>query len=83
MIHRRAAFSLAALPMLAAWAPDRPVRILVGFAAGGGTDIVARLMAEQGVEPDPGTPAQFAAFLAREATKLGEIIRAANITLEG
>ena len=44
---------------------------------------VARRMAEQGVEPDPGTPAQFAAFLARESTKLGGIIRAANITLEG
>jgi tripartite-type tricarboxylate transporter receptor subunit TctC len=27
--------------------PDRPVRLLVGFAAGGGTDVAARIMAQQ------------------------------------
>ena len=30
----------------AEWPNDRPIRVLVGFGAGGGTDIVARIIAQ-------------------------------------
>lgn len=35
-----------ALPACAEWPADRPIRVLVGFGAGGGTDIVARIVAQ-------------------------------------
>lgn len=80
MIHRRTALALTGLPFLAAWAPDRPVRILVGFAAGGGTDIVARLMAEPMraalgqpvlIETRAGSSGQIAALAAARAAPDG------------
>ena len=35
-----------ATPALAEWPNDRPIRIIVGFGAGGGTDIVSRIIGQ-------------------------------------
>ena len=49
MLTRRAAlaapFLTLALPARADWAPDHPLRWIVGYPAGGGTDVLARLLA--------------------------------------
>jgi tripartite-type tricarboxylate transporter receptor subunit TctC len=39
-----AAILLAALPALAAW-PEKPIKIMIGYAPGGSTDVVARILA--------------------------------------
>ena len=39
-------FVSIAAPATAEWPADRPIRILVGFGAGGGTDIVSRIIAQ-------------------------------------
>jgi len=36
----------AAVPAMAEWPADRPVRVIVGFGAGGGTDMVSRIIAQ-------------------------------------
>lgn len=40
-----AAVLMAALPAAAEWPNDKPIRVLVGFGPGGGTDIVTRIIA--------------------------------------
>lgn len=61
MLTRRTALSallaapLAAPALAAPWRPERPVEFTVGFAPGGGTDIVARLFARF-LQPKLGVP---------------------------
>ena len=38
-----ATIALAAFSALAAW-PERPIKVYIGYAAGGSTDVVARLL---------------------------------------
>lgn len=38
-------FAVLSAPALAEWPADKPIRLLVGFGPGGGTDIVARVVA--------------------------------------
>ncbi|MCS6931643.1 MAG: tripartite tricarboxylate transporter substrate binding protein [Acetobacteraceae bacterium] len=61
MLTRRTALAaLLAAPLArpaiaTPWRPDRPIELTVGFAAGGGTDIVARLFARF-LQPKLGVP---------------------------
>lgn len=64
MLDRRHFLSLAGSALVApvmaaraqsAWTPDRPITLVVGFQAGGGTDVTARAVAQaaEGVSPVP------------------------------
>ncbi|MDR7334406.1 Bug family tripartite tricarboxylate transporter substrate binding protein [Roseateles asaccharophilus] len=56
MIQRRSALAvLAALPLAAGAQDSKPIKLLVGFPAGGGTDAIARLLAEA-LQASLGTP---------------------------
>jgi tripartite-type tricarboxylate transporter receptor subunit TctC len=45
----------AAAPSQAQWKPEKPIQLIVGFQAGGGTDVTARMVAQaaEGVLPVP------------------------------
>jgi tripartite-type tricarboxylate transporter receptor subunit TctC len=65
------------------WSPERPIRLLVGFAAGGSTDVTARLVAQAMserlgqpivIENRPGAGGNIAAEAAARATPDGHTI---------
>ncbi|RZJ11484.1 MAG: Twin-arginine translocation pathway signal [Rubrivivax sp.] len=56
MLQRRSALAaLAALPLASRAQEHKPIRLLVGFPAGGGTDAIARLLGEA-LQASLGTP---------------------------
>lgn len=60
--------------------PQKPVRFILPFAPGGGTDVVARLFAD-GLESSEATPQEFNAHLEREITKWIKLAKAARISI--
>ncbi|RYF18394.1 MAG: tripartite tricarboxylate transporter substrate binding protein [Comamonadaceae bacterium] len=97
--RRRAALRLAALgfclaagaPALAQSWPDKPLRIMVGASPGGGTDILARMLAEKlatdlkqsvVVENRPGASNTIAAEMTARATADGTTLLLATNTAQ-
>ncbi|PTT79605.1 Twin-arginine translocation pathway signal, partial [Pelomonas sp. HMWF004] len=84
MLHRRTALAaLAALPLAARAQEAKPIRLLVGFPAGGGTDAIARVLAEALqaslgttviVENKPGAGGQIAAQALKQAPPDGSTL---------
>ena len=81
---------LSALPTLAQEYPARPVRVIVGFPAGGGSDLIARVFAQKltgalgqtvVVENRPGASANIAAELAARSAPDGYTLLFANSSL--
>ena len=81
--------ALATAPALAQTYPTKPVRIMVGASAGGGTDIIARMLAEKFgdafkasfvVENRPGASNTIAADLTAKAPPDGHTLLAATNT---
>jgi tripartite-type tricarboxylate transporter receptor subunit TctC len=84
-----AGMSLAAAPAWAQTWPDKPLRIMVGASAGGGTDILARLLADKlgpalkqtvTVENRPGASNTIAAEMAAKAAPDGATLLLATNT---
>jgi len=82
-------FALAAAPGLAAW-PEKPIKILIGYAPGGSTDVVARLISPKlserlgqpiVIENKPGGAGDFAAELMLQAPADGYTLMMSTVAL--
>jgi tripartite-type tricarboxylate transporter receptor subunit TctC len=85
--HRRALASLALAIPLACFASDRPIEWVVGYAAGGGSDAVARTVSEQMgrtlgrviiVNNKPGAATNIAADYVAKSKDFGNIMLTAD-----
>ena len=86
------AFSIGAVPAVAQTYPDRPIRFIIPFTAGGGTDITARLVAEylaprlgQPIVPEnrAGASAAIGADLVTKSAPNGYTLLVGTATLAG
>lgn len=85
--RRRALAALALALPLAAWADDKPIEWVVGYAAGGGSDLVARTVAEHMsktlgrtivVNNKPGAATNIAAEYVAKSKDIGNVVLTAD-----
>jgi tripartite-type tricarboxylate transporter receptor subunit TctC len=84
-----AALLVATAPALAAW-PEKPIKVLIGYAPGGSTDVVARLIAPKLqeklgqpviIENKPGGAGDFAAELMLQSPPDGYTLMMSTVAL--
>ena len=90
MLRFVVAFAAAlALPAFAAW-PEKPIKVLIGYAPGGSTDVVARLISPKLgerlgqpiiIENKPGAAGDFAAELMLQAPADGYTLMMSTVAL--
>src|SRR5690606_17720405 len=84
-----AAVSMVAAPAAMAAYPDKPIRLIVGFSAGGTTDVVARLLGKETrdalgqpvvIEDRPGAGSNIDGEMVARADADGDTLRMAAVT---